>query len=64
MKTIHIDIDTEGLVTVEALNFKGKGCADATEMIEVAIGGAAPKSRKMKPEAFVPSGGSICQRTF
>lgn len=64
MKQIIIDIAADGTTNVEAVGFKGKGCADATQQIEIAIGGAAPKKRKMKPEAFVPTSGQQKTRTF
>jgi len=65
MKQIVIDISAAGTVKVDAQGFKGKGCASATEQIEIALGGNAPKKKSMKPEAFSsPSTGVTNNRTF
>lgn len=55
-KQIVIDITPAGSVKVDAQGFNGVGCAKATEMIEVAIGGSGAKKSKKKPEYFVPGG--------
>jgi hypothetical protein len=57
-KSIVIDITPAGSVKIEANGFNGVGCAKATEMIEVAIGGVGAKKSKKKPEYFVPGGQS------
>jgi hypothetical protein len=57
-KQIIIDISPAGSVKVDAQGFNGVGCAKATEMIEIAIGGAGAKKSKKKPEYFVPGGQS------
>lgn len=57
-KQIVIDISPAGSVKVDAQGFNGVGCAKATEMIEVAIGGAGAKKSKKKPEYYTPTGQS------
>lgn len=52
MRQIIVDITPAGSVKVEAVGFKGKGCATATEQIEVAIGGAGARKTKKKPDFF------------
>jgi len=47
MKTITIDIDTEGNVKVEAHGYQGHGCKDATFALEQALG----KVTEDKPKA-------------
>lgn len=65
-KQIKIDITPAGSAKIEAIGFNGKGCASATEMIEVAIGGApANANRKKKPEFFAsPSAGQKVKQGF
>lgn len=48
MKTIFIEVNQDGAVTVDAVGFKGKGCEAATRAIEQALG-TVKKSTK-KPE--------------
>jgi hypothetical protein len=55
-KQIVIDISPAGSVKVDAQGFNGVGCAKATEMIEVAIGGAGQKKKTKKPEYYAPTG--------
>jgi len=55
-KEIVIDISPAGSVSVEANGFKGKGCAKATEQIELVLGGQGGRKRKEKPEYFAPTG--------
>jgi hypothetical protein len=54
MKTITIDITPAGTVTVDAQGFQGCGCAEATEQIELILGGGQRK-RKEKPEYYAPA---------
>lgn len=54
-KQIVVDISPSGSVKIDAIGFKGVGCAEATEQIEIALGGAAPKDKKKKPEFFNPA---------
>lgn len=66
IKQIVIEIDPTGAVKIDALGFQGKGCAAATEAIEISIGGMAPKEKKQKPEFFSPAstGTKTNTRTF
>lgn len=57
-KQIVIDITPAGSVKVDAQGFKGVGCDKATEMIEIAIGGAGARKKTKKPDYFVPGGQS------
>lgn len=57
-KQVIIDITPAGSVKVEAQGFNGVGCDKATEMIEIAIGGAGAKKKTKKPEYYVPGGQS------
>jgi len=38
-KHIKITISSDGAVTVDAINFRGSGCKDATKEITAALGG-------------------------
>lgn len=64
MKQINIDISPEGEVKIDASGFRGKGCTEATQQIEIALGGSAPKQRKMKPEGFMANAGTNKTRVF
>jgi hypothetical protein len=65
LRSITIDISPAGTVKVEAHGFQGKGCAEATEQIEIVLGGQAKKTKKKKPEFFAsPSTGQTIKRTF
>ena len=67
MKQIIVNISPAGSVNVDAQGFKGKGCAEATEQIEVAIGGPlAAAKRKKKPDFFCVPGSTAqtVKRTF
>ncbi|MDB6017689.1 MAG: hypothetical protein JWR19_2178 [Pedosphaera sp.] len=50
MKTITVEIDANGQVTIEAAGFKGNACEKATEALEKALG--VPSNRKKKPEYY------------
>lgn len=52
MKKVLVTIEADGSSKVDAVNFMGKGCAKATEAIELTLGGGAPgnSSDKRKPE--------------
>lgn len=54
-KQVIIDISPAGTVKIDAVGFKGRGCAKATEQIEVVLGGK-PATKKKKPEFFAPAG--------
>ncbi len=64
-KQVIIDISAAGSVQIDAIGFKGKGCAKATEQIEVVLGGKPAAKKKKKPEFFAPSGGGTkIKQTF
>jgi hypothetical protein len=50
MREIHIVIDTDGSVSVEAVGYEGADCEKATEYIEQALG--RPEKRQRKPEYY------------
>lgn len=55
-KQIVIEITPAGSVKVDAQGFNGVGCDKATEMIEIAIGGAGAKKKTKKPEYYQGGG--------
>lgn len=61
-KQIVVDISPAGSVVIEALGFNGVGCADATQQIEIALGGSAPQKKTKKPEFFQGAGGKACNK--
>lgn len=54
-KEIVIDISAAGTAKLEANGFNGVGCAEATQEIEIALGGGAGKKTDKKPEYFAPA---------
>lgn len=48
MKSIVVEVSTEGDVKIEAVGYAGKGCEKATAALEAAMG--LPGKRKHKPE--------------
>jgi hypothetical protein len=60
-RTITVTASPTGEITVEAHGFKGKGCQDATEAIETALGIVA--NRKKKPEYTTTNTGKSTQTT-
>jgi hypothetical protein len=66
MRQLIVNITPAGSVHIDAQGFQGKGCAEATEKLEVVLGGgAAPKSKKKKPEFFAsPSTKAGQKQTF
>ncbi len=66
VKEVVIEIDPDGTTRIEAQNFKGKGCAEATAMLELALGGTDPgnKSDKRKPEFAMNPGSCIPTRNW
>jgi hypothetical protein len=46
MKTIIIDIATDGAVTIDAIGYTGTACTDATAFIEQALGSVQHRNRK------------------
>lgn len=55
MKSVDIDINAEGQVTIDAKGFRGNECDKATEQIELVLGGDGQK--KKKPEYSMPNTG-------
>lgn len=55
-KQVIVDISPAGNVKIEAANFQGVGCDKATEAIELALGGNAPKKKTPKPERYASAG--------
>lgn len=52
-KSVEITIETDGTTKVEAMNFKGVGCREATKQIELALAGPGGSSdTKPKPDFF------------
>lgn len=51
-KKVVVNFEADGTSTVDAQNFMGKGCASATQAIELTLGGgtAGNSSDKRKPE--------------
>lgn len=58
-KHVVVTIKPSGKVGVEANNFNGVGCTEATEQIEVALG--AGVKRDFKPEYHNPAVDSIAE---
>lgn len=54
MPEVIIDISPAGSVKVDAQGFQGKSCTEATEQIEIVLGGAQAK-KKHKPEYYAPA---------
>lgn len=54
MRQIVITVERDGTTKVDAQGFKGKGCQDATQAIEIAIGGTDTSNRSStkKPDFF------------
>ena len=49
-KRITVTVGVDGQTTVEAHGFKGKGCVDATQEIERALGTPGPRQKKKEYE--------------
>jgi hypothetical protein len=47
-KSITVDIDTDGSITIEGHGFSGPSCAQATAFLEKALG--VETAKKIKPE--------------
>ena len=55
-QNIVIDFSPAGSVKIEANGFNGVGCSEATEQIEIAIGGSGLRGKKdYKPEFSMPA---------
>lgn len=53
-KNITIDISPAGNTKIEANGFQGCGCTEATEQIELVLGGGQQK-KTPKPEMYAPA---------
>ena len=51
---IVITISPAGNAKIDAQGFIGKSCADATEQIEIVLGGGVLKKKTPKPEYYMP----------
>ena len=45
-RTIEVTVSPTGTITVEAVNFKGADCEQATRFLEAALGQVDAKTRK------------------
>lgn len=55
MPQVTVNITRAGLVKMDAQGFTGTSCADATEQLELVLGGGVRK-RDRKPEYHMPTG--------
>lgn len=63
-RSITVDVRPDGTTKIEAHNFKGKGCADATREIELVLAGAGgPVDKKPKPDFYASNTGAQGQRS-
>lgn len=53
-QNVVVNIAPSGKVAIEANNFNGVGCTEATEQIEIVLGSKDPK-RDYKPEYHQPA---------
>lgn len=60
-KNIVIDISPAGTVKIEANGFNGCGCTEATEQIELVLGGGTKKTTP-KPEMYNPAANAQTHR--
>jgi hypothetical protein len=62
-KTITVTIAPDGHSVIEANNFKGQGCAQATEAIELALAGSDSSNRddRKKPDFYATNPQSTSQ---
>lgn len=53
-KQVVITIEPDGSTTIDAQNFKGKGCADATQAMAIALAGTSrdDKDDRKKPDYY------------
>jgi hypothetical protein len=52
---IVIDVSPSGVVNIELNGFEGTTCMDATEQLEIVIGGQGTKKKDFKPEFSMPA---------
>ena len=53
MKQVEVIIAEDGRVTLDAKGFKGTECTQATEQIQILLGG--DQETKKKPDYFAPN---------
>lgn len=63
MRQLIVEISPAGTVKIDAQGFKGKGCASASEQIEIAIGGPNV-TKKKKPDFFCAPVASSAKNTL
>ena len=63
-KRVVVTIEADGTTSVDAQGFRGKGCAEATEQLAVALGGPSrdKSDDRRKPEYFATKGCDCCLR--
>ena len=55
---IVIDVSPSGVTKIELSGFEGTSCVDATEQLEIVIGGHGSKKKDFKPEFSMPNTGT------
>jgi hypothetical protein len=50
MKTLTVEMDTDGTIKIDAAGFQGQGCEKAVKAIQAALSSAPPKDGARKPE--------------
>lgn len=55
MEQVEIAISPAGKVTIDAQGYSGTSCTEATEQLELVLGGGSRK-RETKPEYHMPAG--------
>lgn len=60
-KEIVISVTPAGSTTVDAQGFQGCGCEEATEQIELVLGGGVVKKER-KPEYYAPASTNQSQK--
>lgn len=63
-KSITVKIDRAGRSVIEAHGFNGCGCTEATEQLEIVLGGAGTKKKDYKPEFSMPNTATNNQHAF
>lgn len=61
MKQININVTPAGNATIDAIGFEGCGCTEATEQIELVLGGGQKKQDK-KPEYHMPTSQGVSNK--
>jgi len=63
-KQVIITVQPDGSTVVDADGFQGKGCAEATQAIELALAGSDPSNRddKRKPDFYATNPGTNVAR--